>query len=223
MAYYSKYTVLNQLFTDRLVPLFYHSDVEVSKKIIAACYHGGSRLLEFTNRGDFAVEQFSELSKYVLNELPGMILGVGSLTDAASASAYIMRGANFIVTPTLKKDIAKVCNRRKIPWMAGCGSLTEINKAEEYGADIIKLFPGTTLGPSFVKAILGPQPWSCLMPTGGVSTDKENLNLWFESGVVCVGLGSKLIVGQWVRDKDFQKITEAVQKTLATIKEIQPQ
>ncbi|MDA0843096.1 MAG: bifunctional 4-hydroxy-2-oxoglutarate aldolase/2-dehydro-3-deoxy-phosphogluconate aldolase [Bacteroidetes bacterium] len=223
MAYYSKYTVLNQLFTDRLVPLFYHSDVEVSKKIIAACYHGGSRLLEFTNRGDFAVEQFSELSKYVLNELPGMILGVGSLTDAASASAYIMRGANFIVTPTLKKDIAKVCNRRKIPWMAGCGSLTEINKAEEYGADIIKLFPGTTLGPSFVKAILGPQPWSCLMPTGGVSTDKENLNLWFESGVVCVGLGSKLIVDQWVRDKDFQKITEAVQKTLATIKEIHPQ
>lgn len=223
MAYYSKYTVLNQLFTDRLVPLFYHSDVEVSKKIIAACYHGGSRLLEFTNRGDFAVEQFSELSKYVLNELPGMILGVGSLTDAASASAYIMRGANFIVTPTLKKDIAKVCNRRKIPWMAGCGSLTEINKAEEYGADIIKLFPGTTLGPSFVKAILGPQPWSCLMPTGGVSTDKENLNLWFESGVVCVGLGSKLIVDQWVRDKDFQKITEAVKKTLATIKEIQPQ
>ena len=223
MAYYSKYTVLNQLFTDRLVPLFYNSDVEVSKKIIAACYHGGSRLLEFTNRGDFAVEQFSELSKYVLNELPGMILGVGSLTDAASASAYIMRGANFIVTPTLKKDIAKVCNRRKIPWMAGCGSLTEINKAEEYGADIIKLFPGTTLGPSFVKAILGPQPWSCLMPTGGVSTDKENLNLWFESGVVCVGLGSKLIVDQWVRDKDFQKITEAVQKTLATIKEIQPQ
>lgn len=223
MAYYSKYTVLNQLFTDRLVPLFYHSDVEVSKKIIAACYHGGSRLLEFTNRGDFAVEQFSELSKYVLNELPGMILGVGSLTDAASASAYIMRGANFIVTPTLKKDIAKVCNRRKIPWMAGCGSLTEINKAEEYGADIIKLFPGTTLGPSFVKAILGPQPWSCLMPTGGVSTDKENLNLWFESGVVCVGLGSKLIVDQGVRDKDFQKITEAVQKTLATIKEIQPQ
>ena len=151
MAYYSKYTVLNQLFTYRLVPLFYHSDVEVSKKIIAACYHGGSRLLEFTNRGDFAVEQFSELSKYVLNELPGMILGVGSLTDAASASAYIMRGANFIVTPTLKKDIAKVCNRRKIPWMAGCGSLTEINKAEEYGADIIKLFPGTTLGPSFCK------------------------------------------------------------------------
>lgn len=223
MAYYSKYTVLNQLFTDRLVPLFYHSDVEVSKKIIAACYHGGSRLLEFTDRGDFAVEQFSELSKYVLNELPGMILGVGSLTDAASASAYIMRGANFIVTPTLKKDIAKVCNRRKIPWMAGCGSLTEINKAEEYGADIIKLFPGTTLGPSFVKAILGPQPWSCLMPTGGVSTDKENLNLWFESGVVCVGLGSKLIVDQWVRDKDFQKITEAVKKTLATIKEIQPQ
>ena len=223
MAYYSKYTVLNQLFTDRLVPLFYHSDVEVSKKIIAACYHGGSRLLEFTNRGDFAVEQFSELSKYVLNELPGMILGVGSLTDAASASAYIMRGANFIVTQTIKKDIAKVCNRRKIPWMAGCGSLTEINKAEEYGADIIKLFPGTTLGPSFVKAILGPQPWSCLMPTGGVSTDKENLNLWFESGVVCVGLGSKLIVDKWVRDKDFQKITEAVQKTLATIKEIQPQ
>ena len=176
-----------------MVPLFYHSDIEIAKKTLKACYEGGARLLEFTSRGDFAHQIFDELNKYVRTELPDMIMGVGSVTDSAAASLYMQLGANFIVTPVLREDIAVVCNRRKVLWSAGCGSLTEITRAEELGCEIVKLFPGSTYGPDFVKAIKGPQPWTSIMPTGGVSTEEDNLRGWFDAGVTCVGMGSKLI------------------------------
>ena len=176
-----------------MIPLFYDPDIEISKNIVQACYQGGARLLEFTHRGDFAHEVFRELIRFANESLPGMIIGVGSVTDAASASHYLMNGANFIVTPVFREDIAIVCNRRKVLWSPGCGSLTEIAKAEEMGAEIVKLFPGNIYGPEFVKAIKGPQPWTSIMPTGGVTTEKENLKAWFDAGVSCVGLGSKLI------------------------------
>ena len=149
--------------------------------------------MEFTARGDFAFEVFLELNKYAIKELPGMIMGVGSITDAGAASMFMQMGANFIVTPSLREDIAKVCNRRKVLWSPGCGSLTEINRAEELGCEIIKLFPGSTYGPGFVKAIKGPQPWTSIMPTGGVTTEESNLKGWFGAGVTCVGMGSQLI------------------------------
>jgi len=149
-----------------MIPLFYDPDIEISKNIVQACYQGGARLLEFTHRGDFAHEVFRELIRFVNESLPGMIIGVGSVTDAASASHYLMNGANFIVTPVFREDIAIVCNRRKVLWSPGCGSLTEIAKAEEMGAEIVKLFPGNIYGPEFVKAIKGPQPWTSIMPTG---------------------------------------------------------
>jgi len=176
-----------------LVPLFYNADVEISKQVVKAVYDGGARLLEFTARGDFAHEVFGKLNKYVLKELPGMIMGVGSVTDGASASRYMALGANFIVTPVLREDIALNCNRRKVLWSPGCGSLTEIARAEELGCEIVKLFPGGIYGPEFVKAIKGPQPWTSIMPTGGVSPTKESLESWFNAGVTCVGMGSKLI------------------------------
>ena len=175
-----------------MVPLFYHSDIEIAKKTLKACYDGGARLLEFTSRGDFAHQIFDELNRYVIRELPDMIMGVGSVTDAAAASLYMQLGANFIVTPVLRDDIALVCNRRKVLWSAGCGSLTEIAKAEELGGEIVKLFPGSTYGPGFVKAIKGPQPWTSIMPTGGVSTEEDNLRAWFDAGVTCGGMGAKL-------------------------------
>tara|TARA_B100001173_G_C16027303_1_gene564680 strand:+ start:1331 stop:1999 length:669 start_codon:yes stop_codon:yes gene_type:complete len=220
MAQFSRIQVITKMKESGLIPLFYNSDINVAKKVLKSCYDGGARLLEFTSRGDFAHEIFQELNKYASKELPEMILGVGSITDGASASLYLQMGANFIVTPVLREDIAIICNRRKVLWSAGCGSLSEIAKAEELGCEIVKLFPGNIYGPEFVKAIKGPQPWTSIMPTGGVSTDPENLRSWFEAGVVCVGMGSKLISKDIVLNKKYIELTQKVSKTLNIIKKI---
>ncbi|CEN40775.1 bifunctional 4-hydroxy-2-oxoglutarate aldolase/2-dehydro-3-deoxy-phosphogluconate aldolase [Capnocytophaga cynodegmi] len=220
MARFTRIEVAKAMQHTGLVPLFFCDDVEKSKKVIKACYDGGARLLEFTARGDFAHEIFSELSKYAAIEIPQMIMGVGSVTDAAQASLYMSLGANFVVTPVLREDIALVCNRRKILWSAGCGSLQEIARAEELGCEIVKLFPGGTYGPSFVKAIRGPQPWTSIMPTGGVSPDKENLKTWFDAGVTCVGMGSKLISKEIIRNEEYAKLQQLVEKTINIIQEL---
>ncbi len=203
-----------------LVPLFYHHDLETCKKVLTACYNGGARLLEFTNRGDYAHEVFGELNKFAEKNLPDMILGVGSITDAGAASLYMQLGANFVVTPVLREDIAIVCNRRKLLWSPGCGSLTEVAKAEELGAEIIKIFPGSLYGPEFVKAVKAPCPWTSIMPTGGVSTSRENLKMWFDSGVTCVGIGSQLITGENIKNQDFKGLENQVSSTLKVIQSI---
>ena len=220
MAQYSRLKVASVMKDTGLVPLFFNADIELSKKVLKACYDGGARLLEFTSRGDFAFEVFGELNKYALAELPGMILGVGSVTDAASASLYMQLGANFVVTPVLREDIAIICNRRKVLWSPGCGTLTEIARAEELGCEIVKLFPGDIYGPQFVKGIKGPQPWTSLMPTGGVSPNKENLEAWFDAGVTCVGMGSKLISKEVLANQDFDKLEQAVKSTLEIINSV---
>jgi len=200
-----------------MVPLFFHSDIEVCKQVVKACYDGGARLLEFTNRGTFAHEVFSELSKYCRKELPGMVLGVGSVTDAASASLYMMCGADFVVTPSFRRDIAMVCNRRKVLWAPGCATLTEICEAEELGCEIVKLFPGSVYGPNFIKSIMAPQPWTKVMPTGGVTLEEENLKAWFNGGAVCVGMGSKLISKDVVKERNYSELTRRVSSTLKLI------
>ena len=220
MAQYSRLEVAQVMKETGMVPLFYHPDIELGKKVLKACYDGGARLMEFTARGDFAFEVFLELNKYAIKELPGMIMGVGSITDAAAASLFMQMGANFIVTPSLREDIAMVCNRRKVLWSPGCGSLTEINKAEELGCEIVKLFPGDLYGPGFVKAIKGPQPWTSVMPTGGVSTEEENLKGWFSAGVTCVGMGSKLISKEILAKKDYAGLEKAVKEVLQTIQKL---
>ncbi|GAK98039.1 4-hydroxy-2-oxoglutarate aldolase [Nonlabens tegetincola] len=220
MANFTRIEVAQVMKQTGLVPLFYNSDIEISKKVIEACYKGGARLLEFTARGDFAHEVFGELNKHVLKTMPGMIMGVGSVTDAASASRFMALGANFIVTPVLREDIAVVCNRRKVLWSPGCGSLTEIARAEELGCEIVKLFPGGIYGPGFVKAVKGPQPWTSIMPTGGVSPTKENLEGWFKSGVTCVGMGSKLIAKGANGNYDLDKIETDTRNALAIIEEL---
>jgi 2-dehydro-3-deoxyphosphogluconate aldolase/(4S)-4-hydroxy-2-oxoglutarate aldolase len=217
---YTRIYVASEMSRTGLVPLFYHNDLNVCIEVLKACYNGGARLLEFTHRGNFAHELFSELSKYCTTHLPGMILGVGSITDAAAASHYMMLGAGFVVTPVLREDIAVVCNRRKVLWSPGCGSLSEIAKAEELGAEIIKLFPGSQLGPGFVKAIKGPCPWTSLMPTGGVTTSEDNLKSWFDAGVTCVGIGSELISKQVLESGDYTALEQKVRTTLNTIESI---
>ena len=220
MARFTRLQVIDQMKKTGLVPLFYHKDVSVAKQVLQACYEGGARLLEFTHRGDFAQEVFRELILFVNDTLPEMILGVGSVTDAAAASNYMMIGANFVVTPVFREDIAIVCNRRKVLWSPGCGTLTEIAIAEERGAEIVKLFPGNIYGPEFVKAIKGPQPWTSIMPTGGVNTSKENLKSWFDAGVTCVGLGSQLISNQMIEQRDFEGLKVTVSQVLQTIQSL---
>jgi len=193
MARFTRIEVAQKMAEQGMVPLFYNQDIELGKKVLRACYAGGARLLEFTNRGDYAHEAFAALNKYCEAELPEMIMGVGSVTDAGTTSLYLQLGANFVVTPVLREDIAIACNRRKVLWSPGCGSLTEICRAEELGCEIVKLFPGGTYGPEFVKNIKGPQPWTSVMPTGGVSPTEDNLKGWFNAGVTCVGIGSQMI------------------------------
>jgi 2-dehydro-3-deoxyphosphogluconate aldolase/(4S)-4-hydroxy-2-oxoglutarate aldolase len=220
MAQFSRIEVAQVMKETGMVPLFFSNDLELSKNVLKACYDGGARLMEFTARGDFAHEVFGELTKYAIKELPGMIMGVGSVTDSAAASLYMALGANFIVTPVLREDIAMACNRRKVLWSPGCGTLTEIAKAEELGCEIVKLFPGDIYGPQFVKGVKGPQPWTSIMPTGGVLPTKQNLSEWFSAGVTCVGMGSQLISKEILDTKNFTKLKEDVKAALDIIKSL---
>jgi 2-dehydro-3-deoxyphosphogluconate aldolase/(4S)-4-hydroxy-2-oxoglutarate aldolase len=220
MAQFSRIEVAQVMKDTGMVPLFFHKDIEISKKVLKACYDGGARLMEFTARGDFAHEVFGELTKYAIAELPGMVMGVGSVTDAGQASLYMALGANFIVTPVLREDIAIVCNRRKVLWSPGCGTLTEITRAEELGCEIVKLFPGDIYGPQFVKGIKGPQQWTSIMPTGGVAPTKENLSAWFAAGVTCVGMGSKLMAKDADGNFDLEKIESKTREALKIIQDL---
>ncbi|CAD0003085.1 bifunctional 4-hydroxy-2-oxoglutarate aldolase/2-dehydro-3-deoxy-phosphogluconate aldolase [Flavobacterium chungangense] len=220
MAKYSRIEVAQTMKDNGMVPLFFHSDIEISKKVLKACYDGGSRLMEFTSRGDFAFEVFGALNKYALAELPGMMLGVGSVTDAAAASLYMQLGANFIVTPVFREDIAIACNRRKVLWSPGCGTLTEIARAEELGCEVVKLFPADIYGPEFIKAIKGPCPWTTIMPTGGVYPTVESLSSWLNAGATCVGLGSQLISKDLLDKQDFEGLKNKVSDVLNIIKDI---
>lgn len=211
MARFTRIDVVLKMRETGIIPVFYHKDPEICRNVIKACFKGGIRVFEFTNRGDFAHELFSDLNKWAGKEIPEMIMGAGSVVDAGTASLYIQIGANFIVSPILNPDMAKVCNRRKILWSPGCGTLSEINQAEELGAEIVKIFPGLSVGgPDFVKAIKGPCPWTSIMPTGGVEPTVENLKDWFEAGVTCVGIGSNLITKEIVQKKDWETLAKRV-------------
>lgn len=217
MAKFARTEVIQTMLEQRLVPLFYHPDVETGKQVLKACYQGGARLMEFTNRGDFAQDVFAALNQYVLKELPELVLGIGSVNDAPTAALYMQLGANFIVGASYREDIARICNRRKVLYVPGCGTLTEIGTAEELGCEFVKLFPGSVYGPGFVKAIKGPSPWTRVMPTGGVSTDEENLREWFDSGVSAVGMGSDMVSKDIISDKKWDVLEDRVRKTLEFI------
>lgn len=220
MAKYSKLQVIGAMKETGMVPVFYNGDVEISKAVLKACYDGGVRVFEFTNRGDFAQEVFGELVKYAIKELPGMIVGVGSVVDPATAALYIQLGANFVVGPLFNPDIVPVCNRRLIPYCPGCGSVSEVGKAQEMGCDVCKVFPGDVLGPAFVKGLRAPMPWSQIMVTGGVKPTKENLEGWFKAGVTCVGMGSNLFPKDAIAAGDWKKISTLCADALAIIREL---
>jgi len=221
MANFSRVEVVQKMKDTGLIPIFYNSDVEICKNVLRACYDGGVKIFEFTNRGDFAHEIFQHLSHLRSESYPDMILGAGSIVDAPTTALYIQLGADFIVSPVLKEDMAIVCNRRKIAWTPGCGTLTEISKAEELGADVVKIFPaGQMGGPGFVKAIKGPCPWVSIIPTSGVSPDEENLKAWFDAGVHCVGMGSKLFSKELLTGENYGQLVKKIEETLAIINKV---
>jgi 2-dehydro-3-deoxyphosphogluconate aldolase/(4S)-4-hydroxy-2-oxoglutarate aldolase len=224
MARFDRLTVLNTILELGLVPVFYNGDPAVAKRIVTACADGGARVVEFTNRGDRAWSVFTELIEWTEQAHPEVILGVGSVIDAPTASLYIASGANFVVGPVLNPEIARLCNRRKIAYSPGCGSVSEISQAEELGVEIVKIFPGGQVGgPAFVKAVRGPMPWSRLMPTGGVSPTQENIQDWIKAGAACLGIGSKLIRKDLVATGDYAAIRDDVRRTLEWIKEAREQ
>ena len=220
MAKYTKLETLQAMKETGMVPVFYHKDVEVAKKVLEACYDGGVRAFEFTNRGDFAQEVFAELVKYANENLPGMIVGIGSIVDPGTAAMYIQLGANFVVSPLFNPAIAPICNRRLIPYCPGCGSVTEVGMAQEAGCDVCKVFPGDVLGPAFVKGLRAPMPWSQVMVTGGVKPTQENLEGWFKAGVTCVGMGSNLFPKDVIAAGEWNKIAGLCRSALEIIKNV---
>ena len=220
MAKFNKIQVLNAMASTGMVPVFYHKDVEVAKNVVKACYDGGVRAFEFTNRGDFAQDVFAELVKWAAKECPEMVMGIGSIVDPGTAALYIQLGANFVVGPLFNPEIAKICTRRLIPYTPGCGSVSEIGFAQELGCDLCKVFPaGNVGGPSFVKNVKAPMPWSMLMVTGGVEPTKENLTAWIKAGVTCVGMGSNLFPKEVVDAQDWGWIVAKCQEAFGYIAE----
>lgn len=221
MARHGRLEVLTAMKEVGLIPVFYNADFETVKNIAVACADGGAKAIEFTNRGDRAINIFNQLTQYRDADRPDLILGVGSICDGPTAAMYIAAGADFVVSPLLDEEVAVVCNKRKIPYSPGCGTVTEIHKAHSLGVEICKIFPGAQVGgPAFVKAVKGPCPWTDIMPTGGVSPTKESLTEWFEAGIACAGMGSKLFTKELIAAKDWEGITAKVKETIELIKQI---
>jgi 2-dehydro-3-deoxyphosphogluconate aldolase/(4S)-4-hydroxy-2-oxoglutarate aldolase len=214
-------SVLTAMMDQGVIPVFYHSDVEVCTKVIQACANGGAKCVEFTNRGDFASHVFLDVTRHFAKADPSVIMGVGSIVDAPTAGLYIANGAKFVVGPLLNAEVAKVCNRRMIPYSPGCGTASEIGYAQELGCEIVKVFPGGTVGgPEFVKNVLGPMPWTRIMPTGGVEATEESLRAWFGAGIVACGIGSNLVTKALLDAKDYDGIEKRVRDTVQLIKTI---
>jgi 2-dehydro-3-deoxyphosphogluconate aldolase / (4S)-4-hydroxy-2-oxoglutarate aldolase len=221
MAAKDRMSVLLAMMDQGVIPVFYHADAGVCKKVIQACANGGAKCIEFTNRGDFASHVFYEVTSHFATSDPTVIMGVGSVVDAPTAGIYIANGAKFVVGPLLNPDVAKVCNRRGIPYSPGCGSATEIGDAQELGCEIVKVFPGSSVGgPDFVKSILGPMPWTRIMPTGGVEATEASLRQWFGAGIVACGIGSNLITKELLDKQDYAGIELKVRDTVQMIKKI---
>lgn len=219
MARFRKLETLSTIKATGIVPVFFNSDIEIAKNVLKACFEGGIRAFEFTNRGDFAITVFRDLSMWAQKECPDMILGAGTILDAPTAALYIQMGTNFIVSPSFNEEVARLCNRRGIPYTPGCGSVTEICNAQEIGCDLVKVFPaGSVGGPKFVKDVLGPLPWTMMMATGSVEPTEENLGAWKKSGVTAVGMGSKLFPKEAIQAGDWQMITDICKRAIEYFK-----
>lgn len=214
-------SVLTALNEQGVVPVFTHPDPDVCIGVIQACANGGARAIEFTNRGDFAFDVFAQVARHFARADPSVILGVGSIVDAPTAAMYLTYGAQFVVGPMTNPEVARLCNRRMVAYAPGCATATEISVAHELGCDIVKVFPGGSVGgPEFVKAVLGPMPWTKIMPTGGVDVTEASLRPWFEAGIVACGMGSNLITRALLEAGDYAGLEARVRETVQLIQSI---
>jgi 2-dehydro-3-deoxyphosphogluconate aldolase/(4S)-4-hydroxy-2-oxoglutarate aldolase len=221
VARYRRLETLTLMKEIGVVPIFYEADAEVAQQMVAACADGGARLVEFTNRGDGAIEVFRRVEAWCAANRRDIVLGAGTILDAPTAALYLAAGASFVVAPQLDEETARLCNSRKIPYLPGCGSVTEIHRAHTVGVEICKLFPAAEVGgPAFVKNVRGPLPWTDIMATGGVAPNRENLGAWFSAGVACVGMGSNLFTPEIVRKRDYAGLTARVRDVVGIIREV---
>ena len=221
MAEKDRMAVLTAMMEQSIIPVFYDPDVDVCRNVIQACANGGAKCVEFTNRGDFAAHVFLEVTRHFAAADRSVIMGVGSIVDAPTAAIYIANGARFVVGPLLNAEVARVCNRRGIPYSPGCGSATEIGDAQELGCEIVKIFPGASVGgPDFVRSVMAPMPWTRLMPTGGVEPTEDSLRKWFGAGIVACGVGSNLITKELLKAKDYAGIEAKVRDAIALTQRI---
>jgi 2-dehydro-3-deoxyphosphogluconate aldolase / (4S)-4-hydroxy-2-oxoglutarate aldolase len=219
MARFMRLEVFNSILNAGVVPLFYYGETGTAIEVVSALARGGARVIEFTNRGEMAYPVFTELVRRFSKADPGVILGVGSVIDAPTAALYIASGANFVVGPSHNPEIARLCNRRKIAYIPGCATETEIMQAEELGTEICKIFPGESAGgPGFIRAVLAPCPWHRLMPTGGVDVTEASITEWIKAGAAAVGMGSKLVTPAALEEKNFDLIASKTAQTIAWIK-----
>jgi len=217
MATFDRLTVFQTILDTGLVPLFFNADWQTAYDMVNACADGGAATVEFTNRGEGALPIFARLVETVKKERPGLILGVGSVQDPITAVLYMTYGANYIVAPNFNAEVAKACNRRKIAYIPGCATPTEVGMAEEAGAEIVKVFPSS---PEFIKSVMGPMPWSRLMPAGGVQVTKESVAKWLKAGAVALGVGSALVTKAAMASRDSQTVSQNVSSMLTWIKEV---
>lgn len=224
MARFSRIQVILRMAEEGMIPVFFNPEVEICKQVISACHNGGSRIFEFTNRGGFAHIIFEKVVQWAATEFPDLIIGTGSVVDAPTSMLYVQLESNFIVSPVLNEEMGIALNRRKILWSPGCGSVSEISKAESLGAEVVKIFPGSQVGgPKFISAVKGPMPWSNIMPTGGVDPSEANLTEWFKAGAFCVGMGSQLLKDDLIKNKDFKKLESDVRETVAIVRRLRQQ
>jgi 2-dehydro-3-deoxyphosphogluconate aldolase/(4S)-4-hydroxy-2-oxoglutarate aldolase len=213
-----RHQITQDIYSTVIMPLFYHADLDRAKSLMKVCYDAGLRVIEFTNRAAYALEVFIPLNRYVKKELPGMRLGIGTITDTGTASMYLQYGADFIVMPTLQQEVISLCNKRKVLCIPGCGTVTEISKAEELGCELVKLFPGNHYGPGFIKDVLGPMPWCSILVSGGVEPTKESIQSWLKAGATSLALGSKLFTPEVLAGNENERLASTIKDCLAWAK-----
>lgn len=206
--------IIDLMLETKIIPLFYVADSEIALKLIDACYEGGARVIEFTNRGDQAEKVFSDMITYSKEKYPELALGIGSISSPAQVNRFVELGADFLVSPFIDEEIAMECKKLGKFWTGGCATLSEMHRAHKWGVPLMKAFPGNILGPAFIKGAKAPCPWLKIMPTGGVKPERDNLRSWFDAGASCVGMGSRLFVKNEEGKFQFDKITSLLKESI---------
>lgn len=212
-----KKKALNLIIEQGILPLFFHPDANTSVQLLKAMYRAGIRVIEYTNRGETAWQNFIQLKKVADKELPGLLLGVGTIKNKIAATEFINEGADFIICPGVIKEVANITHNNDLLWIPGCMTATEIIHAEDFGATLIKLFPGNLLSPSYVTAVKEIFPGLLFMPSGGVELSEESIGAWFASGASAVAMGSKLFARDLVPADDYTTIELAAKNALAFV------